>query len=500
GSETIGYVEAHGTGTELGDPIEVSALTQAFAATGQPQAQGCALGSLKSNMGHLNAAAGVAGLIKTVLSLKHGQLLPSLHYRTPNPKIDFASSPFYVNTTLQPWPRGAHPRRAGVSALGIGGTNAHVVLEEAPAQAASGPSRSWQVLPVSARDETALIQARQQLGQALQEDRDTVLADAAYTLALGRRAFSRRSVLVSDDRDAAGQALRDGDSDLLFQGEAGANPRPVVFLFPGQGAQYAGMAQGLYQEEPVFRDQVDRLCSGIVGALGEDLRHSLFPAAGEEAAAQERLQQTWLTQPALFVIEYALAQLLQHWGIVPAAMIGHSVGEYVAAAVAGVLRPEDALALVVERGRLMQQCAPGGMLAVPLSEAELAGELVDGLTLAAQNAPQLSVVSGPHAALDQLVTRLEVRGIEGRRLKTSHAFHSAMMEPILAAFRERVAATPRAVARIPYLSNLTGDWIEPSQTASPDYWAQQLRQAVRFSAGAERLLAAEPEAVLLEVG
>jgi amino acid adenylation domain-containing protein len=510
----IDYVEAHGTGTPLGDPIEVEALRQAFA--GRPVgAPSCALGSVKTNVGHLDSAAGVAGLIKAVLALEHRAIPPSLHFESPNPEIDFAAGPFHVATALAAWPANARPRRAGVSSFGIGGTNAHVVLEEAPPAGPSGPSRPWQVLALSARTASALDTATDNLARHLLEQPEQELADIAYTLQIGRKSFVHRRVLVCRDRAAAAAALRDRDPGSVRTQAVAARERPVVFLFPGQGAQHVGMGRELYEEEPAFRAALD-LCAGLLEPhLGLDLRRLLYPpapptplappapsadgAGGASAAAARALEQTAIAQPALFAVEYALAQLWSEWGVRPAAMLGHSVGEYVAACLAGVLTLADALALVAERGRLMQALPEGAMAAVPLPAAEVTALATGGLAVAAANAPAATIVSGPAAEVEALCDRLRGEGLDCRRLHTSHAFHSAMMDPVLEPFAAAVGKVRLAAPRIPYLSNLTGAWIEPAQATDPLYWVRHLRETVRFGDAVGELLA-DRSRVLLEVG
>jgi phthiocerol/phenolphthiocerol synthesis type-I polyketide synthase E len=496
--DSISYVEAHGTATAVGDPIEVEALTRAYR-TGTSRRGFCAIGSVKANLGHLDRAAGVTSLIKAVLMMRHRELPPLVHYERPNPKIDFDSSPFVVNTTRRPWTAETPKLRAGVSSLGVGGTNAHVVIEEAPPAPASGPSRPSQLVVVSGRTETALEAATDRLVARLREDEAPALPDVAHTLLHGRRRFEhRRTVVASSCREAA-DLLAARDARRVFTAYGRSSERPVVFMFPGQGAQYAGMTRGLYETEAVFRQEVDASCERLQSTLGRDLRDVLFPPAGAEEVAGEALKQTALTQPALFIVEHALARLLGSWGIEPAAMIGHSVGEYVAATLAGVLRRDDALALVAERGRLMQSMPPGSMLAIPLGAAEVEPLLRDGVALAAVNAPALCVASGPTPAVDALQGELQARGVAVTRLHTSHAFHSSMMDPILGPFRERLAGTPLAAPRVPFVSNLTGTWITAEQATSPDYWTDHLRRAVRFADGVRTLLA-EPDRVLLEVG
>ncbi|HET9210498.1 MAG TPA: type I polyketide synthase, partial [Thermoanaerobaculia bacterium] len=495
--ETIAYVEAHGTGTPVGDPIEVTALTKVFRESTEAR-QFCALGSVKSNIGHLGAAAGIASLIKTVLALKHRQIPPSINFERPNPQIDFAASPFFVNTELREWAANGTPRRAGVSAFGMGGTNAHAVLEEAPELAPTSPSRPWQLLLLSARTETALATQAENLAAFLEAHSETGLADAAYTLQVGRKLHEHRRAVVCRGVEHARQVLAGQDPDWSAAVFSPGRERPVVFLFSGQGAQYAGMGRGLYETEPTFRAQVDACCERLTPHLGLDLRELLLAPDGDAEAAG-RLAETRFTQPALFVIEHALARLWMEWGIRPEAMLGHSIGEYVAACLAGVFSLDDALVLVAERGRLMQSLPSGAMLAVPLPEAEVLPLLGEGLSLAAVNAPDRCVVSGPHAEVDALRASLEAKGVAARPLHTSHAFHSMMMEPILAPFVERFAGVALHAPRIPYISNVTGTWITPAEATDPAYWARHLRQAVRFADGV-RELCQDARRVFLEVG
>ena len=497
-ADSIGYVEAHGTATAIGDPIEVAALTKAFRATTR-QKNFCALGSVKSNIGHLDAAAGVAGLIKTVLALQHKQLPPSLHFEQPNPKIDFASSPFYVNATLSEWAAAGTPRRAGVSSFGIGGTNAHAVLEEAPAPPAADASRPWQLLLLSAKTGAALDAATANLAAYLRQHPEAELADVAYTLQVGRRAFNHRRMLVCRDLADALAALETTDAQPVLTAVQQTGAPAIVFMFPGQGAQTVNMGLALYGQEATFRAEVDRCAEGLHAHLGLDLRTVLYPQAAPSDDTRRQLNQTWLTQPALFVVEYALARLWMSWGVRPAALVGHSIGEYVAACLAGVLSLEDALALVAARGRLMQQLPAGAMLAVQLGETELAARLGPQLSLAAVNAPGLCVASGPEAAIADLEQRLSAEGVAARRLQTSHAFHSAMMEPMLATFTAQVQRLRLSPPQIPYVSNVTGDWITPAEATDAHYWAKHLRQTVRFAAGLAELRK-EANCVLLEVG
>jgi amino acid adenylation domain-containing protein len=490
--DSIGYVEAHGTGTALGDPVEVAALNRAFRARGGGAAP-CAIGSVKSNLGHLDAAAGVTGLIKAALALRHRQLPPSLHFTAPNPLIDFAGGPFRVNAALAEW-ASAGPRRAGVSSFGIGGTNAHAVLEEAPPRGHAPGPRPFHLLTLSARTPAALREMASRLAAHLEAAPSTDLADAAYTLQVGRAAFPHRRALAAASAEDAAAKLRAGFAEPA----AAPDARPVAFLFPGQGSQYPGMGRELYATERAFRREVDRCAEILLPLLGADLREVVYPQDGSTDAAG-RLKDTRLAQPALFVVEYALARLWMSWGIKPAAMLGHSIGEYVAATLAGVFTLEDALALVAERGRRMAALPRGSMLAVPLAEAGLLPRLDGGLCIAAVNTPSRCVVSGPADEVDALAARLEAEGVACRALHTSHAFHSAMMEPAVAPFVERVRGVRLSPPAIPFVSNLTGTWITAAEATDPAYWGRHLRGAVRFADGVAALFS-EDGLALLEVG
>jgi acyl transferase domain-containing protein len=495
-ADSISYVEAHGTGTELGDPIEIAALTRAYRRTTERN-HFCAVGSVKPNIGHLDAAAGVSSLVKTIMALKHRQIPPTINYETPNAKIDFENSPFFVNTTLTPWTANGTPRRAGVSSFGFGGTNAHVIVEEAPALEPSGPSRPQQLLVLAARTESALEQATDRLGTAL-EGTQLPIADVAYTLAVGRRHFGHRRAVLCGDAAEAVDALQNRDPRRVYTALAEAKDREVVFMFPGQGSQYVRMGADLYRDEPVFRDAVDQCAQGLLEPLGADIRDSLYPAA-DEAAATDRLKQTAFTQASLFTVEYALARLWMSWGIRPAAMIGHSVGELVAACVAGVFSLDDALRLVAMRGRFMAEMAPGTMAAVPLPAERVTRLLGPGVSLAAVNAPSLCVVSGPAAAIDAFVEARAREGVECRKLHTSHAFHSAMMDDAVTRFTSEVAGVDRQAPSIRFISNVTGTWITDDEAMDPGYWSTHIRRPVAFSEGVATLLA-QSDHLFLEVG
>jgi acyl transferase domain-containing protein len=497
--ETITYVEAHGTGTQLGDPVEIAGLTQAFRAGGARGKGDCAIGSVKTNIGHTDRAAGIAGLIKTALALHHRILPASLHFKSPNPKLGLEDSPFYVNAQQQPWKSGTMPRRAGVSAFGFGGTNAHVVLEEARAAEPGGPARSDQLLVLSARSAAALDRAAAQLKERLAGVETAEFADIAYTLQVGRRAFSHRRALVCRDRNEAIQLLAQPDPKRVFTGNAERQVTGVAFLFPGQGAQSVNMGRALYDSEATFRKELDECAEVLQPHLGVDLRSLLYPPADGIAVAQEKLNQTAFTQPALFVIEYALARLWMSWGIAPAAMIGHSLGEYVAACLAGVFPRDIAATLVAARGRLIQQQPRGTMMAVRLPVSELEAKLAPQVVVAGINAPEVTVVAGPDAAIRALQAHLGGLGVDCRVLATSHAFHSPMMDGAIGPFREELRKVKFATPRLPWVSSLTGDWITPDQAMDPEYWLQQMRRPVRFSDGV-RLLGNNAGQILLEVG
>jgi acyl transferase domain-containing protein len=522
-AETISYIEAHGTATDLGDCIEMLALTDAFRASTSRKGF-CAIGSVKTNLGHLETAAGVAGLIKTSLALEHRVLPPSLHFKAPNPKIDFENSPFFVNTELQPWSStGDHPLRAGLSSFGIGSTNAHAILEEAPRPAAHRPARPAQLVLLSARSESALATASENLAAAFEAQPPPDLADAAYTLQVGRRRFDVRRALVCRDHEQAVQALRGAKAPGSVTRTDDRTERPVAFLLPGLGDQRLNIARGLYDTEEVFREALDRCCRSLEPLLGVDLRQVLYPEAEEGTAEtaetpkkpdlksflsrgggpvdprEERLRRTLYAQPALFVVEYALARLWMSWGIEPQALLGYSLGEYVAACLSGVLELEDALTLVAERSRLIEELPAGAMVGVSLPVDEVEPLLGQELAVAAVNGPNLCVVSGPAEAVARLEAELEERSVASRRLATSHAFHSPMMEPVAERLRQLAAGFRLSAPRIPYLSNVTGTWIRPEEATDPDYWASHLVATVRFEEGA-RLLLERGDLALLEMG
>lgn len=491
-ADDIDYVEAHGTATHLGDPVEVEALTKAFRLSTERKRY-CALGSLKSNIGHTVTAAGVAGVIKTALALEREQIPKTLHFERPNPSIDFDSSPFVVAAEQRAWPRGARRRLAGVSSFGVGGTNAHVVIEEAPPTSPRPRQRAPELVLLSGRTASALERATAQLGGFLRERSELHLRDVAFTLHRGRAAFSERRALVA--RDA---------SDLLDQLELTAptasppasQARPV-FLFPGQGSQFHKMGARLYARYAEFRAHFDLCDRELEPLLGCSLRQVLFE--GDADAGNALLRDTALTQPALFAIEYSLARLLMSFGIEPHAMAGHSVGEFVAATLAGVMSLPHALLLVARRGALMGAQPPGSMLGVRKSAAEIEPLLPPELSIAAENAPSLCVVAGPTDAVEAFHAVLEREGIAARALVTSHAFHSAMMDPVLEPFRELVRSVALSPPRTRFVSTTTGTWITDEQATDPEYWALHLRRPVVFS-GALQTLLSEENLVFVEVG
>jgi acyl transferase domain-containing protein/NADPH:quinone reductase-like Zn-dependent oxidoreductase/acyl carrier protein len=494
--ESIGYVETHGTGTEMGDPIEVEALRIAF---NTEKRRFCRIGSVKTNVGHLIDAAGVTGFIKTVLALKHRCIPPSLNYKSPNPKIDFANSPFYVNTQLSKWEGiDGFPLRAGVSSFGIGGTNAHTILEEAPEREDSLSTRPVQLLLFSARTQPALRELAHNLMGHFKGNPTLNLADAAYTLQIGRRASLYRQMLLCGDVAEAAEMLSYPESKNIQAGVAEVESRPVVFMFPGQGSQYVNMGLELYCTEPAFRQEMDRCFAILQPLLGYDLKEILYPGSSDRIQTK-KINQTELAQPLIFTIEYALARLLMLWGIRPQAMIGHSIGEFTAACLSGVLSLEDGLSVVVLRGKLMQRLPTGTMLSVALSEGELKPLMSEGLSLAAVNSPCRCVVSGALEVVSSFQSQLEERGCENRLLHTSHAFHSAMMDPMLEEFEERVGQIRLNAPQIPYISNVSGRYITAEEALNPGYWARQVRSTVRFADGIEELVGKEAP-FFLEIG
>lgn len=496
--DTIGYIETHGTGTIIGDPVEIAALTKAFRKW-TDRRQFCPIGSVKANIGHLFAAAGIAGIIKTVLALKHRQIPPAAGFDTANPQIDFENSSFYVNEKLFEWQRHNGPRRAAVSSFGVGGTNFHAILEEAPESEPSGEPRDRQLLLISAKSDTALEHASADLVDYLQRHPKLNLADVAYTQSCGRKAFDHRRMVVCKSIGDAAASLKSMDPERVLTCVQPPVHRDIVFMFSGQGSQYVNMAKGLYRCEPVFKQAVDYCVEFLKPILEVDLRDIMYPSEENEEEAARNLNNTLMAQPALFTIEYALAGLWLAWGVRPAAFVGHSIGEYVAACMAGVLSLEDALSLVATRARLMNALPGGQMTAVSLSEKKLEPFLDEDLSISAINGPNLCVVSGKQDAVAKLERILSTKDVMYRRLHTSHAFHSKMMAPIVdtfVAYGRRIRFKP---AQTPIVSTVSGTWIAPDEMAQPAYWANNLRRPVRFWDCLQELLKA-PDRILLEVG
>ena len=480
-ADSIDYVECHGTGTFLGDPIEVAALTQAFRET-TADTGFCRIGSVKTNIGHTDTAAGVASLIKVALALKHQEIPPSLGYEQPNPSIDFETSPFHVNHTLSPWVSHKGPRRAGVNSLGVGGTNAHAVLEEAPVRGPSDPS-DWpfQLLVVSGRSRAAVDANAKALASHLRAHPEQPLADVAFTLKQGRRAFEHRRVLVAESHEEAATLLESSDTRRVFTHNHLDDEPEVVFLFPGGGAQYAGMARELYATEPVFQDWMDRGLDVLQKKINYDIRAIWLPEPENHAAAVEKLKQPSVQLPLIMLVEYALAQLWMSWGVKPAALVGHSMGENTAACLAGVMSFEDCIGLVLLRGQLFDTVPSGGMLSVPLPADEVRSLLGEKLDLASVNAPELCVVSGPQDALDRLEASLRDRELEPQRIQIDIAAHSRMLEPILGRFEAYLRSIHLSEPGIPIISNRDGQPLSAADATDPLYWVRHLRNTVQFS-------------------
>lgn len=478
--ESIGYIEAHGTGTPIGDPIEFEALRKVFESR-TAKKQFCYLGSIKGNIGHPTNAAGVAGLIKAALVLHHEQIPPTLHFKTPNPRIDFASSPFMVADKLVPFPRAGEPRRTAVSSFGFGGTNVHVILEEAPLPRATSPTRPRQLVLLSARTESALNAYARNAAEHFAHSAAEDFADAAFTLQTGRRQMAHRRFVVAADPAEAAQLLAHPNPLRCAAKHCDRRNPELVFLFGGQGTQYVNMGLNLYRDEPLYRAIVDDCCERLRPHLGRDLRELLFPAPGDEKTAQTALQDTFYTQPAIFVVEYALARLWQSFGVQPSVMAGHSIGEFVAATLAGVWQLDDVLSIVALRGRLMQSLPRGSMMAVSRGIDTIEPILPPTLQIASNNAPNLCVVSGPEPEVRAFQSQLEAEQVVCRFLHTSHAFHSAMMDPIIEPLRQAIAALPLHAPQIPIVSTVTGLPLTAEQATDPAYWAGHARATVQFA-------------------
>ncbi|MFZ0799167.1 MAG: amino acid adenylation domain-containing protein [Terriglobales bacterium] len=488
--ETIRYIEAHGTGTPVGDPIEFEALRKVFESKTDKK-RFCYIGSIKGNIGHPTNAAGVAGLIKAALVLYHEQIPPTLHFKTPNPKIEFESSPFLMADKLIAFPRGEEVRRTAVSSFGFGGTNVHVIMEEAPALKAASASRPLQLLPLSARSPAALDAYSRALAEHLAEHLASAapesFADAAYTFQTGRKQMAHRRFVVAADSSEAAKLLVQPNALRCSSKRCERRNPAVVFLFGGQGTQYVNMGLNLYRDEPLFRAVVDDCCEHLKPHLGKDLRELLYPESGDEKTAQISLLDTFFTQPSIFVIEYALARFWQSLGIEPATMAGHSIGEFVAATLAGVWELEDALRIIALRGRLMQNLPRGSMMALSSSADSIAKILPAALQIASNNAPALCVVSGPEADVVGFQKQLEANNIVCRHLHTSHAFHSAMMGPMVDPLREAIAKIQLRAPVKSFVSTVTGRPITAAEATDPAYWANHARATVEFSKAIEYL-------------
>lgn len=497
-ASTISYIESHGTATPLGDPIEIEGLRQAFAVSEEQRSGPCYVGSVKSNIGHLESAAGIASLIKTILCLKHRAIPGTLHYTGPNPELHLEDGPFRIRGEYGPWEWDGI-RRAGVSSFGVGGTNAHVIVEEWPQEETTGaaPKPGPEVLLLSARTSEALAQGRADLAAELTgADADAPnLPDVAHTLA-GRQPHQLRLAAVVADRADAATVLGAEESENVFIGEGLSDVSEtdrVVFLFPGQGAQHIGMARGLYDNEPVFAEHFDRCVAGFDAELGFDLRALIFDGSSRD------LERTDRTQPALFTVEYALAKLIESYGVRPAALVGHSIGEYAAATIAGVFDLDTAIKVVAMRARLMHAAPRGVMVAVPISADAVGTYLTGDVDLAAVNDPDGCVVAGTEADIRAFSDTLKQAGINARRVRTSHAFHSRLMDSMISEFTAFLSRQTLNEPQIPLLSNLTGTWLAPSEATNPATWARSVRATVRFADEIDTVLN-DPHRVLVEVG
>ncbi|MEM7453214.1 MAG: amino acid adenylation domain-containing protein [Planctomycetota bacterium] len=501
-ADDIGYIEAHGTATPIGDPIEVSALCSIFTEQSD-NLQYCAIGSVKSNIGHTVAAAGVAGLMKAALALHHEVIPATLHFKSPNPQIDFENSPFYVCDRNQPWQRSDRPRIAGISSFGVGGTNAHVIIEEAPEPAVETGEEITtlpvELLPVSAKTEEALNISAGQITEFLQTN-DVPLENAAATLQRGREDFAWRAIVVAGDKEDAIAHLSSRKQPRFLKRKSSPSKRDVVFMFPGQGSQYVRMGQNLYEHSEVFRNSMDACCDILTPLLEKDLRDVLFPPDGDEETAAEILRETRYTQPALFALGYSLAQVWLQWGIHPSALMGHSIGEFAAACIAGVFKLEDGLEMIARRGAMMQKLPGGSMMSVRIPGNEVEPLLWGEMAIGSFNGPSLCVVAGPVDQVAELQKQLESRDVVCRHLHTSHAFHSPMMQEIVKPYEEFIAGFKLSAPAIPVLSTVTGKWMTDEQATDPAYWAAHLREPVRFSDAVNEMWNEDPTRILIELG
>lgn len=486
---SISYIETHGTGTKLGDPIEIQALNKAF---NNDVDHKCAIGSVKTNIGHLDAAAGIAGLIKTGLALKNKMIPPSLHFQDPNPEIQFGKGPFYVNSELTDWKKTEDsPRRAGVSSFGIGGTNAHVIVEEAPEFEGKPSTRPYQLIPFSAKTKTSLEGYRHQLWAFIQEE-DYDFSDLSYTLTK-KNVFKHRDFIVAKNGIEAERKLQKDSTGAVD----GFNAKHVVFMFPGQGSQYFGMAKELYNQEPYYKSLIDKGLNWLKEHV--DLDYSEVLGYHHENTDLEQINDTSYLQPILFLIEYSFARLLMKFGVRPTSMIGHSLGEYVAACIAEVFSFEDALYMLAKRGQLMGNVEKGSMLAIGVDVDQVAPYIVEGISIAAINTDTSCVVSGNDHVITQFKELMDSKEIPSSILKTSHAFHSKMMDPILESYISLLEGVEFSAPKSPFVSNVTGKEITNEEATSPTYWAEHLRGTVEFSKGINELLK-NKQSVFLEIG
>ncbi len=507
-ANSIQYIEAHGTGTLIGDPIEIEALSKAFRKTSKQQ-QFCALGSLKANIGHTHVAAGIAGLIKTSLAISNCQIPPSINFEIPNPNIDWENSPFYVNKRLQHWAKNGTPRRAAVSAFGVGGTNAHVILEEAPPLAQTSPTKRSCILVLSAKSKNALQVAHDNLiaffkKNNADDEQDGLLADVAYTLQLGRKKFDYKTGIVCNNIKEAIIGLEENRNSTFFHSSNNSIDKPrIVFLFPGQGTQYVNLSQILYKKEPVYQQYLDSCLKIASSHLKRDLKPVLFPVTETDIKASEQIHQTEFTHPILFAVEYSLAKLLLSWGIRPDYMFGHSLGEYVAACLSGVFSLEDAIKIICARGKAIANCGEGAMLIAPLAEKEASLYCNSEIYLAAINSDELCVFSGKKIAIDKLYQQLtKIKADMApmfRKLNCFYPFHSKLLTPAVESFSASLRAINRQRPTIPYLSNLTGNWVSESDIEQDSYWIDHMLNPVQLSRCAKQL-SQYPDSIFIEVG
>lgn len=496
--ETISYIETHGTGTKLGDPIEIQALQQVFG-TQTNKEQYCALGSVKTNIGHLDTASGIAGFIKTALSIYYKKIPPIMHFHKPNSKIIFDKTPFYINSELKEWRTKDIPLRAGVSSFGIGGTNAHAILEEAPEKNKNSLQNNHKLLVWSAKNKESLERMNDKYLDFFNGNKDINIHDLSYTLTSGRKELESRQAIVSQTIDDVISILKNKNAIKPFIINTEGNNFDTVFMFTGQGSQYIKMTYDLYQNEPVFKFYIDECCSLLKSIIDIDLKEIIYPKEESREIAEKKLNQTNITQPALFVIEYALAKLWMSFGLMPSAMIGHSIGEYVAACIADVFSLKDAINIVAKRASLMQKILPGSMLAVFDTEKNIKDLLTSDLSVAAINSPGITIISGTNPAIKDFEELLTKKKIYYKGINTSHAFHSQMMDPVLDEFKGFLEKINFNKPKLPFISNVTGKWIENDKVCSPEYWVKHLRGTVRFSDGITELLKS-PNRVLLEIG